>query len=73
MKPKAVVLLSGGLDSTTLTYRLAEEGYDLHALSVDYGQRHRKEMLFARDTAERLGVPHDVIDLTSVTRLLTSS
>lgn len=73
MKPKAVVLLSGGLDSTTLTYRLAEEGYDLHALSVDYGQRHRKEMQFARDTAKRLGVPHDVIDLTSVTHLLTSS
>lgn len=73
MKPKAVVLLSGGLDSTTLFYRLAEEGYYLHALSVDYGQRHRKEMQFARRTAERLGASYDVIDLTSVTHLLTSS
>lgn len=73
MKPKAVVLLSGGLDSTTLFYRLAEEGYGLHALSVDYGQRHRKEMQFARGTAERLGASYHVVDLTSVTHLLTSS
>lgn len=73
MRPKAVVLLSGGLDSTTLFYRLAHEGYDLHALSCDYGQRHRKEMEFARGTAERLGAAHNVVDLTSITHLLATS
>jgi 7-cyano-7-deazaguanine synthase len=73
MRPKAVVLLSGGLDSTTLFYRLAEEGYALHGLSCDYGQRHRKEMEFARRTAHRLGAAHDVVDLTSITHLLATS
>jgi 7-cyano-7-deazaguanine synthase len=73
MRPKAVVLLSGGLDSTTLFYRLAEEGYDLHGLSCDYGQRHRKEMEFARRTATRLGAAYDVVDLTSITHLLGTS
>lgn len=73
MKPRAVVLLSGGLDSTTLFYRLASEGYALHGLSVDYGQRHRKEMEFARRTAARLGAAYDIVDLTSVTHLLTTS
>jgi 7-cyano-7-deazaguanine synthase len=73
MKPKAVVLLSGGLDSTTLFYRLRAQGYDLHGLSVDYGQRHRKEMLFAERTAARLGAAFDVVDLTSVTHLLSTS
>jgi len=73
MSPKAVVLLSGGLDSTTLFYRLAEEGYDLHGLSCDYGQRHRKEMEFARRTAARLGAAYDIVDLTSITHLLATS
>jgi 7-cyano-7-deazaguanine synthase len=73
MRPKAVVLLSGGLDSTTLFYRLAEEGYDLHGLSCDYGQRHRKEMEFARRTASRLDAAHNVVDLTSISHLLTTS
>lgn len=73
MKPRAVVLLSGGLDSTTLFYRLAAEGYHLHGLSVDYGQRHRREMEFARRTAARLGAAYDVLDLTSVTHLLATS
>lgn len=73
MNPRAVVLLSGGLDSTTLFYRLAAEGYALHGLSVDYGQRHRKEMDFARRTAERLGAAYNVVDFTSVTHLLTTS
>lgn len=73
MRPKAVVLLSGGLDSTTLFYRLAEEGYDLHGLSCDYGQRHRKEIEFARRTAGHLGASHDTVDLTSITHLLATS
>jgi 7-cyano-7-deazaguanine synthase len=73
MRPKAVVLLSGGLDSTTLFYRLAEEGYDLRGLCCDYGQRHRKEMDFARRTAARLGAALDIVDLTSLTHLLATS
>ena len=43
----AVAIVSGGMDSVTLAHLLASEGYDLHLLSFDYGQRHRKELEFA--------------------------
>lgn len=43
-KPKAVVLLSGGLDSTTTLYYAKKQGYKCHALIFDYGQRHRREL-----------------------------
>jgi 7-cyano-7-deazaguanine synthase len=72
-KPKAVVLLSGGLDSTTLLYSVANDGYDVHGLSVDYGQRHRTEIEYAKRSAERIGGRHSTIDLTTVTRFLTGS
>lgn len=55
-KPKAVVLLSGGLDSATTAAMAADAGFELYALSVDYGQRHRFELQAARRVAERLGV-----------------
>lgn len=72
-KETAVVLLSGGLDSTTLFYQLAAEGFEVRGISVDYGQRHRKETDYARRTASRLCARHDVVDLTAVTRFLTTS
>jgi 7-cyano-7-deazaguanine synthase len=55
-KPPAVVLLSGGLDSATTAAIARDRGYELHALSVDYGQRHRWELAAARRVAESLGV-----------------
>jgi 7-cyano-7-deazaguanine synthase len=54
-RPKAVVLLSGGLDSTTAAAWAKREGYDLYALSFDYGQRHRKELTRAKAVAKTLG------------------
>jgi hypothetical protein len=48
------------LDSVTLAYLLNSEGYDLHLLSVDYGQRHKKEISYAERCAERLGATFDV-------------
>ncbi|MDH3320988.1 MAG: 7-cyano-7-deazaguanine synthase QueC [Betaproteobacteria bacterium] len=53
---KAVVLLSGGLDSATALAWARREGYECHALSVDYGQRHGAELEAARRIAKRLGV-----------------
>ncbi len=54
--PKAVVLLSGGLDSATCLALARAQGYACHALSVDYGQRHRVELEAARRVARALGV-----------------
>lgn len=53
---KAVVLLSGGLDSATTAGIAKSEGYVIHALSVDYGQRHRFELESASRVAAALGV-----------------
>lgn len=55
MARKAVVLLSGGLDSATVLAIAADSGYACHALSVDYGQRHAIELNAARRVAEALG------------------
>jgi 7-cyano-7-deazaguanine synthase len=63
-RPKAVVLLSGGMDSSTTAAIALAEGFDVHALSVRYGQRHAVELEAARRVARRLGIErHVVIDL----------
>lgn len=54
--PNAVVLLSGGLDSTTTAARAAADGFTVYALSVDYGQRHRIELERAATVAKALNV-----------------
>jgi 7-cyano-7-deazaguanine synthase len=54
-KPRAVVLLSGGLDSCTAAAWAKAEGYEVHALSFDYGQRHKRELRAAKAVAEALG------------------
>lgn len=61
---KAVVLLSGGLDSTTCLAIANSEGYEIYALSFDYGQRSASELQAARVVAEKIGVAqHSVIPL----------
>jgi 7-cyano-7-deazaguanine synthase len=52
---RAVVLLSGGLDSSTCLLIAREQGFEIHALSFDYGQRHRVELDAARAIAQRYG------------------
>jgi 7-cyano-7-deazaguanine synthase len=54
-KPRAVVLLSGGLDSATVLAMAIEQGYDAYALSVHYGQRHSAELAAAARVAVLLG------------------
>jgi 7-cyano-7-deazaguanine synthase len=61
---KAVVLLSGGLDSATTAAIAKSDGYSIHALSVDYGQRHRFELESASRVAAALGVvEHKVVKI----------
>ena len=54
-RQKAVILLSGGLDSSTTLYYAAAQGYDCHCLVFDYGQRHRKEIIQAKKIARGHG------------------
>jgi 7-cyano-7-deazaguanine synthase len=62
--PRAIVLLSGGLDSTTCLAIAVEEGFTITALSFDYGQRHRAELEAARRVAAHYAVDeHRVVDL----------
>lgn len=64
MKEKAVVLLSGGLDSSTCLAVAKQAGYECYCLSFDYGQRHRAELEAARRIAESMGVAsYKVIDI----------
>jgi 7-cyano-7-deazaguanine synthase len=62
--PRAVVLLSGGMDSATAAAVALEQGFEVYALSFRYGQRHAAELEAARQLAERLGVRrHVVLDI----------
>lgn len=70
---KTIVICSGGLDSVTLAHKVAAERTLTRLVSFDYGQRHKKELDHARACALRLGVSHDVVDITAVGRLLTGS
>jgi 7-cyano-7-deazaguanine synthase len=62
--PRAVVLLSGGLDSATCLLLARQDGFEVYALSFDYGQRHRVELERARALATRYGaVEHRIVPL----------
>ncbi|MEO1591680.1 MAG: 7-cyano-7-deazaguanine synthase QueC [Cyanobacteria bacterium J06632_22] len=64
MKPKAVVLLSGGLDSATSAAQAMADGYEIIALSCRYGQRHDRELLAAQQIVEALGLTeHHVVQV----------
>ena len=63
MKPRAVVLLSGGLDSTTTLAQAIADGFEPTAISFRYGQRHTKELVSAENVCKYYGVSHVVIDL----------
>jgi 7-cyano-7-deazaguanine synthase len=59
--PIAVVLLSGGLDSMVSAALAREQGFALHALTIDYGQRHNRELESARTIVRKLGVERHVV------------
>lgn len=70
---KSVVIFSGGLDSTVLLYHLRAAGDELLALSIDYGQRHRKELEYAQKTANNLQIPWELADLRGIAHLIANS
>ena len=70
---KIIQLLSGGLDSTTLLYKLLNEGHDVHALSIIYGQRHEREMIAAGETCAKLNVPWLMLNLDDLKTVMQGS
>tara|TARA_R110002012_G_scaffold36900_1_gene103920 strand:+ start:778 stop:1449 length:672 start_codon:yes stop_codon:yes gene_type:complete len=72
-KPKTVLIYSGGIDSTVLLYFLLKSRNDVKALSVNYGQRHDKELDYAKNMCGQLNVEHHVADLTALNPLLSGS
>jgi len=70
---KAVIILSGGMDSTTLLHYLISQGYFMVAVSFDYGQKHKKELLCAEEICKKAGVEFIKVDLSALGGLLNSS
>ena len=72
---KAVVPISGGIDSTVLLYHAVKCGKfdEVHAISFNYGQRHSKEIDYAKTTTKLLGVNHKIIDLSFFKNINSSS
>lgn len=70
---KTVLVLSGGMDSTTLLYDLVKEGDQVVALSFRYGQKHKVELDYAKATCEKLGIKHTIVDISSILGLIDNS
>ena len=70
---KAVVLFSGGLDSTVLATQMKEEAKETRLLSIDYGQRHAKELHHSQKVAEHLVLGHEILQLPQLGQILGGS
>jgi 7-cyano-7-deazaguanine synthase len=70
---KVVVVLSGGMDSATLLYRMIHEGHEVSCLSVDYGQRHSRELKAAGRLCADLAVPHKTVNLAGLAAVMKGS
>ena len=67
--PKAVILVSGGLDSTTVLAMAQSQGYECYTLSFDYGQRHRAELVAAEHLSSKMGAKEHktvILDLRTI-------
>lgn len=74
-KEKAIIIYSGGMDSFTLINDVHLQHYELelYALTFDYGQRHEKEIGYAKKVCKELNINHKIIDITSINELLQGS
>ncbi len=73
MKTKAVIIASGGIDSSTLLYKVVKEGFEVYVLTFIYGQKHLQEIEYAKGIAQGLEVNHRVVDLSAMKGLLSCS
>ncbi|MGK0239547.1 MAG: 7-cyano-7-deazaguanine synthase [Candidatus Pelagisphaera sp.] len=70
----AIAVYSGGMDSTVMLSAMLEQGIDVKgALSIDYGQKHRKEIVAAADICAEFGIEHRIADLRGISELFGHS
>ena len=70
---KKVIIYSGGMDSFTLLNELVFYEHEVHAISFNYGQRHEKELDYAKMVTEDLGCEHKVVELQCLNELVQGS
>jgi len=70
---KGLVILSGGLDSTTVLYKAMNECDEVEAISFNYGQKHKKELEFATFNCRVLKIKHTIVDISNIRDFLKSS
>ncbi|CCQ11662.1 Queuosine Biosynthesis QueC ATPase [Pseudoalteromonas luteoviolacea B = ATCC 29581] len=73
MSEKVVVIYSGGMDSFTVLNKAVKAGYEVYALSFNYGQRHVKELNVAKAVCESLNVNHKIVDISAINQLIGGS
>lgn len=73
MNKKVVVIYSGGMDSFTVLNQAMQQGYEVYALTFNYGQRHVKEVEVAKAFCERRKINHKVIDISAINEIIAGS
>jgi 7-cyano-7-deazaguanine synthase len=73
MGESVVVIYSGGMDSFTVLHQALKDGFKVSALTINYGQRHVKEIEYAAEVCKELNLLHKVVDITSINQLLQGS
>ena len=68
-----MVIYSGGMDSFTVLNKAIRQGYDVYALTFNYGQRHVKEVDVASLYCQRLGINHKIVDISAINQLIGGS
>jgi len=72
-KEKVLLILSGGLDSSTLLFYLQDKGFEVQCLSIDYGQTHVKEVIAAKMISAKAGVPFEIMSIPNLGSYLDGS
>ena len=70
MSENVVVIYSGGMDSFTVLHKALKAGKKVHALSFNYGQRHKKELDYAANVCNSLNIPHKIVDISAINTLI---
>lgn len=73
MSKKVVIIYSGGMDSYTVLHQAIQDGFEVHAVSFNYGQRHSKELEYAKRVTQKNAIVHKIVDITSINQLISGS